>query len=124
MNTLILDLKGTLVDADGSLRSGTAALFQRVSSADARVVLYTMNEKWSYAVIRRNAELFQVFDELRIVKRKQLADLESFNAATTLVVGDSETEELAFGRTLGMLVLSAKDALPLDAISTFLGVRP
>lgn len=119
MKTIIFDLKGTLVDTNGELRTGARELLAEMQNTN--LVLYTMNEPWSYNVLVNNSEYFTQFNQLLLVRKKRVTDLQIFTeTGNCMVVGDSETEELAFGRTLGQMTVSAADALPVKAIREFM----
>ncbi|MBH1980295.1 hypothetical protein I8H89_02120 [Candidatus Saccharibacteria bacterium] len=123
MNTIIFDLKNTLLNETGEWLKGAQTALAATRSSSRRI-LYTMNEQWTYEQITRYPEIWQQFDQLMLVAKKRRQDFEGLVAGEVLVVGDSLTEELLFARELGYEFIRIQGEMPVDEIENFLkGVR-
>ncbi|MBH2007172.1 hypothetical protein I8H83_01040 [Candidatus Saccharibacteria bacterium] len=123
MNTIIFDLKNTLLNETGEWLKGAQTALAATRSSSRRI-LYTMNEQWTYEQITRYPEIWQQFDQLMLVAKKRRQDFEGLVAGEVLVVGDSLTEELLFARELGYEFIRIQGEMPVGEIENFLkGVR-
>lgn len=122
MNTIVFDLKGTLVDENGQWNTGAKEALSD-AQASAKTILYTMNEPWTYQQLAKYSSELQQFNMVMMVARKQESDLASMRGSRVLVVGDSDVEELRFGRTLGYEVWNARGGIDVDVVRGFLEVK-
>lgn len=118
MKTIVFDLKNTLLDENGTWRKDALQALS-LSRRAATNILYTMNEPWTYQQLIRYSADWRQFDAILLVGKKQKDDI-NFLQGDVLVVGDSDTEELRFGRELGYEVIDASNRINIKAVERFI----
>jgi len=120
---VVFDLRGTLVTKGGEWVDGAQEAIKLVGDWQTEAILYSMNEAWTYQTLSRYADVFEDFNEILLVDKKRPSDLFTLGTNDVLVVGDSDTEELAFGKRLGYRTVKITGEVLLDEIKQFLGEK-
>lgn len=118
MKTILFDLKGTLVDEAFVIRPGVQEFLQEMfERKNVQVVIYSMNEAWTYAAFSANPLLARV-EKVILVRKKCLTDMKQIQdtASNVLVVGDGVNEELLFAKEVGLKSYDATNSFPATAI--------
>jgi len=85
------------------------------------LLLYSMNEPWTYTVLGKYADAFSEFQTVLLTTKKKNDDLRPVAAAydIALMVGDGQ-EEQGIARNLGYPFLLVREELRVQAFSKWL----
>ena len=118
---LICDLKNKLIDEKGAWVPGAKGAIFAARSAGVPVMLYSMNEPWTYDILNQNTQTFCNFAHILLVSKKRVEDLAGYaQSYSPLVIGDSLTEELLFGRQLGYRTIQVNGRVTLSEVRDYL----
>ena len=122
---IVFDFKNTLLTEQGDWLDGAqqAVLLARRSSYE--LLLYSMNEQWTYTMLQKFSKEFCVFTSILLVTKKIETDLKSLRNQyeSVVVVGDSVKEELAFACTLNYPFLKVTQSISMTKIAALLEQR-
>ena len=102
MKTLIIfDLKETLIASDKTQKVTLNDI--KLMTAKADLILYSIAEPWTYAVLASYPKMFAEFTALLLVRKKSMKDLRPYKQLykNIVVAGDDEKAEIAFAKSLG-----------------------
>jgi|JI6StandDraft_1071083.scaffolds.fasta_scaffold63223_2 hypothetical protein len=115
---IIFDLKNTLVNPLGESIFDTTRIIEVARENNVKVVLYSMNEVWSYKTLFSYLPLG--FNEIRLVGKKQSSDFTQYQDLNAMVIGDSDDEELSFARMNNFVYIDAKKGISTDKVLDFI----
>ena len=111
MKLLMFDLKNTLVYSDG-LCPDFAGIASLVQSAGYVLGLYSINERWTYQTLARNAQAFSAFPLVLLVANKETPNIRALTREYDIagMVGDGEAEQ-SIAAMLGIPFLQVQKEL-------------
>ncbi len=118
---LIFDLKNTLVYQGDRMCSEYEKIIAYAQAQRFELLLYTMNEPWSFRVLEKYAGLFAKFQLMLLTTKKKKEDIKSLIASynTVAIVGDGP-EEQAIAKYLGLPFFLVRQELTEAALRTWL----
>lgn len=90
----IFDLKDTLVRGSGRWCADCDAIIRTSKQLNSDMLLYSMNEPWTYRTLARYADSFAAFGRIVLTRQKQTTDIRALCAAydTVGMAGDGPEE--------------------------------
>ena len=116
MKTLIIfDLKETLVASNKTLKVKPDEIKKFAKRAD--LVLYSIAQPWTYAVLAKYQKMFAEFKEILLVSEKKPIDLKRYMQmyGKVIVAGDDVNAEILFANNLGFKTVTVYAETDLNA---------